>query len=612
MEDLPDAVVQNILSRLDVPSLCSAAASCRHFFFSASQAIPHLDKFHLLELAPRLDELERLLCHNSLLRSLKLDCRRLDDRALNFILKPNLEEIELINCDWFSSRLLSKIGQHCRGLRSLSLELGWRNEFRASGIHSNGLEALLLDCSLLESLSLKSQGSCLDSYAYAAIPQLASPMLTVLDLGYVEERNAKHIFSLSVDHLQPQKSRQRPFQLQTLQKLSLVLDRIMDTFVSTVCQNLPCIIDLELQDEPTEEPLLAFDLTTTGIQHLGSCSKLQRLMLVRSQVEYPATFKRVEDLGFLYLAEKCTTLESIKLGGFPRISDASYRHILHNFSNLHTFELLKSPRVTDLTFRDISAIPAKLVLVTLASCNLISNSSLEQLSHCRGLETLNLKGCKSVGDKGLGAITSLGQLKVLNLNGVDVSDAGLSTLGKGRTPLICLSLRGCQRVSDNGIAALLEGAISQTLEGVDLSNISALTDKAVLNLVHSGMRIVDLRLRDCHGIGDTSLIALASMTCRGCGFGGSLRLLDLWNCKGLTGLSMRWFKKPYFPRLRSLGLGGNSLSQSVLDVLSQERPHVQILDHGLELDGCYAEETDGFYGPSYEREDELEKWLRVG
>lgn len=239
-------------------------------------------------------------------------------------------------------------------------------------------------------------------------------------------------------------------------------------------------------------------------------------------------------------------------------------------------------------------------------------TAIKQLSYCRFLESLNLKGCRSVGDKGIEAIASLEKLKILYLNGVDVSDAGLMTLGKGRTPLTLLSLRGCQRVSDNGIAALVEGPISQTLEGVDLSNISALTDGAVLNLIHSGMRIVDLRLRDCNGIGDTSLIALASMTCRGCGLGGSLRLLDLWNCKGLTALSIGWFKKPYFPRLRWLGLGWNSVSKSVLDFLSRERPFVHILDHGFELDGCDADETNGFCGPRYEREDELERWLRAG
>ncbi|MCO5588013.1 hypothetical protein L7F22_041967 [Adiantum nelumboides] len=476
---------------------------------------------------------------------------------------------------------------------SLYLDLGWCEESQSTSNWSVDFEALLEHCRFLESLSLIDQNFSLDLNAYAAITRLVSRKLTVLSLGYFPEIYAKELFNFTVEHIQSPKMQKRVFQLQNLQKLSLVLDRITDTFVVLVCESLPSLIDLELQDEPGEEPLIAFDLTTTGIQHLGVFSKLKRLSLARSQDLYPATFKQVEDLGFLFLAEKCTKLESITLAGFSRISDASCRQILHSFSNLHTFELLKSSRITDLTFRDFSAVPVKLVSVTLASCNLVSNSSIRQLSHCKDLESLNLKGCKSVGDKGLEAIASLKRLKKLILNGVDVSDMGLLTLGKGTTPLVFLSLRGCQRVSDDGISALVKRSISETLEGIDLSNIILLTDKAVLSLVHCGMRIVDLKLRDCYNIGDTSLMGLASMTSRGCGCGGSLRLLDLWNCKGLTALGMSWLKKPYFPRLRWLGLGWNTVPISMLDFLAEERPYVHILDHGVELGGRDGEEWSG-------------------
>ncbi|MCO5601622.1 hypothetical protein L7F22_055745 [Adiantum nelumboides] len=595
MDDLPDAVVQNILSRLDLPSLCSAASSCRHLLISASLLIPHLDNLHLLELVPRLHDLRRLLHQNFKLRILKLNCLHLTDEALTVFLKPSLEELHLLNCDWFSSKLLSNIGERCTRLRSLYLDLGWCEESQSNSSWSVDFEALLEHCRFLESLSLIDQNFSLDFNAYAAITRLVSRKLTVLSLGYFPEIYAKELFNFTVEHIQSPKMQKKIFQLQNLQKLSLVLDRITDTIVMLVCESLPSLTDLELQDEPGEEPLIAFDLTTTGIQHLGVFSKLKRLSLARSQDLYPATFKRVEDLGFLFLAEKCTKLESITLAGFSRISDASCRQILHSFSNLHTFELLKSSRITDLTFRDFSAVPVKLVSVTLASCNLLSNSSIRQLSHCKDLESLNLKGCKSIGDKGLEAIASLKRLKKLILNGVDISDMGLVTLGKGTTPLAFLSLRGCQRVSDDGISALVEGSISDTLEGIDLSNITLLTDKAVLSLVHSGMRIVDLKLRDCYNIGDTSLMALASMTSRGCGFGGSLRLLDLWNCKGLTALGMSWLKKPYFPRLRWLGLGWNTVPKSMLDFLSMERPYVHILDHGVELGGRDGEEWSGRY-----------------
>ncbi|KAI5068056.1 hypothetical protein GOP47_0016401 [Adiantum capillus-veneris] len=443
MDELPDAVVQNILSRLDVPSLCSAASSCRYLLVSASLLIPHLDKLHLLELAPRVHDLKRLLHHNSKLRSLKLDCSQLTDEALCVVLKPSLEEIQLLNCDGFSSEILSDIGEHCPGLRSLYLEFCSWDGSRASSIWSVGLEALLERCCFLESLSLNGQDPCLDYYAYAAITRLVSRKLTVLSLGYFPERDAKEIFNFTMEQIQPQKFQKRISQLQNLQKLSLVLDRITDPFV---------------------------------MLHLGGISNLKRLLLARSQDAYPASFKRVEDLGFLFLAEKCTKLESITLAGFSRISDASCRQILHR-----------------------------------------------------------------------------------------------------------------QRYDTTPVS--LPSWLPE--------------DKAVLNLVHSGMRIVDLRLRDCYKIGDTSLMALASMTCRGCGFGGSLRLLDMRNCKGVTALVVSWLKKPYFPRLRWLGLGWNTVTKLMLDFLVQERPYMRLLDHGLELDGGDTEETHR----SSDIVDELERWL---
>lgn len=479
-------------------------------------------------------------------------------------------------------------------------------------MHSVGFESLLQCCALLESLSLKCEESCLDSYAYAAIPRLASPTLKALDLGYVAEQNAKQLFSLTLEHSNFQKFGQKTFHCQNLNKLSLVLDRITDSLVTLISQNSPCLSDLELQDEPVEEPVMAFDLTTSGMQQIGACLKLERLVLVRSQDVYPATFKRVEDLGILFLAEKCTNLESIRLGGFSHISDASCRQILHNGSNLHTFELLQTPRITDLTFRDLSATPLMLVSVTLASCKLINDCSIKQLSFCEGLEVLNLKGCRNVGDNGVEAISSLAKLKTLIVNGVNITDRGLSILGKGHTPLVFLSLRGCQRVSDAGIAALVDGPIVSTLECIDLSSIPYLTDKAILTLVRSGMQIVELRLRDCSFVGDMSVMALASMNFKGCGYGGTLRLLDLWNCKGISLLSASWFKKPYFPRLRWLGLHWNLLEQSIIEALSQERPSMHILWHGLELGSCVSDEVREPYKPRYEEEDELERWLRVG
>eukprot|EP00249_Psilotum_nudum_P022244 c28432_g1_i3 orf=347-2197(+) len=612
LEMLPHALLQSILFRLDVPSICAAAAACRCLHFCASQVLPHLQSFHLLEIAPSYDGLKHLLSCNLTLQSLRLDCSNLDDAALECILKPQLQELYLENCDHFSANLLVEIGQHCTDLRLLSLELGWQADSQEVGSCSTGLEQLLRSCSLLESLSLKCEGSCFDSHTYAAIPSLVAPSLKYLDLGYAFERDAKQLFNLNVPQIASHRQGQRTYSFANLEKLCLVLDRITDSLVMTISKNLLCLTDLDLRDEPSEEPLVAFDLTNWGVQEIGSCSMLRRLSLVRSQDWYPASFRRVNDLGILLMAEKCTNMESIRLGGFSRITDAGCRAILHSCVNLHVFELLQTSQLTDLAFLDLPATPLTLISVSLASCTLISDCSLIHLAYCRDLEVLNLKGCRSVGDGGLKAISGLCRLKTLVLNGSDISDAGLSILGKGFAPLVQLSLRGCQRVSDHGITALVDGLIVQTLEDLDLSSIASLTDNAILALVRSGMQIIELRLRDCPLIGDTSVMALASMTFKGRGFGGTLRLLDLWNCRCISLLSAGWFRKPYFPRLRWLGIGWNLLSQTILDTLRKERPSMRIIWHGNELDRYVSEDFDELGKSYYEEEDELERWLMDG
>ena len=120
----------------------------------------------------------------------------------------------------------------------------------------------------MQTLSLKDHDCNLDSHAYAAIPQFVSLMLKVLELGYVLETNAKQLFTFPLDHNKLEATGPKHFRLRNLQKLSLDLDRLTDSLVLLISQNLPYLLDLELQDQPSEEPLLAFDLTTTGIQHL--------------------------------------------------------------------------------------------------------------------------------------------------------------------------------------------------------------------------------------------------------------------------------------------------------------------------------------------------------
>ena len=61
--------------------------------------------------------LRPLLPPNPWLKSLKVNCGRLDDSSIETLLQPCLQELSLLNCADFSGKLLSEIGARCRDLR---------------------------------------------------------------------------------------------------------------------------------------------------------------------------------------------------------------------------------------------------------------------------------------------------------------------------------------------------------------------------------------------------------------------------------------------------------------------------------------------------------------
>lgn len=613
LEQLPRALLQDIIARLDAASICAAEACCRALRSCAEDALLELEAIALMDTRTEAAVVERLLSGNMRLNSLSLDCSRMDDGIINTITRSELHTLCLWGCHQFSAKLLCGIAMRCPQLKVLSLDLGWHEDRQEVNSFSTALEMVMQRCGKLESLTVRSESACFDSGAYAAIPRLVASGLSVLDIGFIAERDAKQVLNLA-DEFRFVPRASHPFS--GLEKLSLVLDRITDSLVGLIAIRLPGLLELDLRDGPFEEPLQAFDLTNWGIQQIGTCAKLRRLSLVRSQDwSLTVSFKRVTDLGILLMADSCPNLESIKFGGFSRITDVGCRAVLHSCLQLHTFELSNTPQLTDLAFHDLPATPLGLECVTLASCGLLSDFSVQRLAFCTKLKFLNLKGCKSVGDGSMKAVASLSKLEVLALNGCDVSDAGLSMLGAGVAPLSSISLRGCERVTDDGIAALLAGSLASTLESIDLSAVPLLTDNATIAIVRGKMPVLEeLRLRDCPLIGDTTVISLASAfrADSDCGYGGTLRLLDLWNCHGVSAVSLGWLKKPYFPRLRWLGLGWSLKPEKVVS-LAESRPFLHICSDGAELGHMFSGEAEEVQSrPLPEEEDELERWIRDG
>lgn len=378
----------------------------------------------------------------------------------------------------------------------------------------------------------------------------------------------------------------------TIQCLSLVLDVISDGLIFCITNLLPSLIELDLEDRPTKEPLVVKDLTNLGLQYLGSyLTNLRSLSLIRSrQNNASASFKRINDMGMFLLSEGCENLESVRLCGFSKVSDAGFASVLHSSQKLQKFEVRNASMLSDLAFHDLTGAPCSLVEVKLLSCNLITSDAVEKLACCKSLEVLDLCGCRSVADVCLQPISHLSNLTVLNLSGADVTDAGLSAFNQGSPPITRLSLRGCKRVTDRGVCHLLhgEGSFGRSLKELDLGYMPGISDKAIRAVVKAGVEITELCIRNCFYVTDVSIELLAN---KGKFQDGNKRLqrLNLHNCTGFSVASMNWLKKPSFGGLRWLGIGNTRWTGRTdvsLSEVREERPWITLCLDGCEM-GCY-------------------------
>lgn len=478
------------------------------------------------------------------------------------------------------------------GCRVLSLNSVAERRDLAMGF--SDLEALLGGCSNLESLSLALDFSKFDDPNFGHVWSSASEGLSSLEIGYIPLSMLLTLLTVAIESKRSMDCIKAPVFFPSLQKLYLSVDFITDHLIESISTALPSLTHLDLQDAPILEPTSESDLTNAGLQQINLRGKLKHISLIRSLEFLSTSFRRVNDLGILLMSEKCSHLESICLGGFSRVTDTGFRAIIHSCSGLHKLRVSHGSHLTDLVFHDIGATSLCLTHVSLRWCNLLTNVGIERLSCNKDLNVLDLRDCKSLGDEAVRALSCLPRLHILLLDGTDITNQALKYLGLGTCPLVSLSLRGCRNLTNDCIPLLFSGSIKQSLQVLDLSRIPSLTDDAIMLIARSRTPLTELRLRENPKIGDASVMALASMQFDGAIYGSTLQLLDLYDCCGITPLAMRWFKKPYFPRLRWLGLTG-SLNRIMVDALVRSRPFLHMSCGGEELGTAYWDSSSDWY-----------------
>ena len=162
---------------------------------------------------------------------------------------------------------------------------------------------------------------------------------------------------------------------------------------------------------------------------------------------------------------------------------------------------------------------------------------------CRGLTSLNLKGCYRLTGDGLAALVACPTLGDLNIGGCGmVTDASLELIAVGCPLLRRLCLAGCVLITDAAMALLPVGVV-----GLDISNCTGVGDAGVEAVAARCHGLSEILLKGCHRVTDRAMAALA-VGCR------ALELIDLGLCPRLTDAGLG--RLAAMPRLVSVKLHG--------------------------------------------------------
>ncbi|OVA00621.1 Leucine-rich repeat [Macleaya cordata] len=556
-----------------------------------------------------MDDLTRLCLPSTTttnnVRSLKIDCGRLDDLSFDHVLQNSLHDLYLYDCQNFSIQLFLEIGRRCRDLRCLYL-----NEIKVFDM--SALKELLSGCSKLESLSL-----CFVSRLPHSITIRNNELEQVREIiqsrGIEDEESLRKLQLNETNEFDqvlswaPKQLRNlliecklntevlQPNMLPNLQKLCLTVSRISDTLVNTITTSLLQLMHLDLKDISEEIDDVENDLSNLGLQRINENGRLKYISLLRVGCNY---FKNVNDKGVIQMGDKWSSLETVSLGGFRCVTHEGFKFIFSKCRGLKKLRIWKGRTLID-DEQVPSDAPTTLTNICLRYFSNLKDSVFGYLATNKNLRVLNLRHCKNLRDSGMKALSNLHKLEILSLDHTNISDTGIYLLGSVvRSSLTTLSVRGCTRLTDSCLISIVGGSSGRALRNLDLSGLPKLSILGIKFLAENAVSLIELRLRSCVGIGDDSIQALAETQFdEGGGWvGRRLKLLDVSYCN-LTESWFQWFTVAYFPQLRWLGIyhhnnysGHGYLERGLID-LKNKRPLLQIacrhphsLEAGSEID----------------------------
>ena len=243
----------------------------------------------------------------------------------------------------------------------------------------------------------------------------------------------------------------------------------------------------------------------------------------------------------------------------------SLRDVITGISNVESLNLSGCYSVTDIGLghafvQDIST----LTVLNLSLCKQVTDSSLGRIAqYLKNLETLELGGCSNITSTGLLLIAwGLRKLKRLNLRSCrHVSDQGIGHLGglspnsaHGCLELEYLGLQDCQKLTDQALKHISFQLVN--LKGINLSFCGSVTDTG-LRFLSKMPSLRELNLRSCDNVSDIGVGFLAE--------GGSrITSLDVSFCERIGDQALVHISQGLF-QLQCLSLSACNISDEGLN-----------------------------------------------
>ncbi|KAK1260069.1 F-box protein [Acorus gramineus] len=210
--------------------------------------------------------------------------------------------------------------------------------------------------------------------------------------------------------------------------------------------------------------------------------------------------RKISDEGIEAITSACPNLKVFSIYWNVRVTDMGIKHVVVNCKQMVDLNLSGCKNISDHSLHVIADNYQQLEMLNLTRCVKLTDSGLRQiLLKCSSLQSLNLYALSSFTDNAYKEISSLTNLRFLDLCGApNLSDEGLSCIAKCRN-LDSLNLTWCVHVTDVGVIAIAEGCTS--LQFLSLFGIVGVTDKcleALSKTCSQSLRTLDVN--GCIGI----------------------------------------------------------------------------------------------------------------